>query len=453
MYGFLFTLLQTTALLPAQAAPCRDDVVLRWNETALQAIKTEHSPPPAATRHLAMMHAAVYDAVNAIYRTHAVYRVAATPADGTSPETAAAVAAHRVLVAVYPRQVCLFDDALDASLEGVPEGPGKAAGVRLGQGVAERILAWRATDGSDRRSDYTPGTGVGWWQPTPPDFKPALLPQWRFVTPFAMQGTSQFPAQDPPPLNSPQYVAALQQVRDLGAVNSVVRTRDQTEIAHFWEDGEGTVTPPGHWNRIAQTVARARGLCLADNARLFALLNLSLADAGILCWECKYRYSYWRPIQAIRYADRTGNPNTPADPCWTPLLKTPPFPTYSSGHSTFSGTAAAVLANFFGTDEVPFTSTSEKLPCVRRSFRTFSSAAEEAGWSRIYGGIHYDFDNFEGLRAGRALGDYVSRNFLQPAPLPGGGEAAATSFATRRRFLRLAEEPGREVIGSFATRR
>jgi hypothetical protein len=398
-----------------------------------------------------MMHAAVYDAVNAIYRTHAVYKVAATPADGTCPEAAAAVAAHRVMVALYPRQICCFDAALDACLESVPDGPGKTAGVRLGQGVAERILAWRATDGSDRRSDYVPGTGVGWWQPTPPDCQPALLPQWRFVTPFAMQATSQFPAQDPPALNTPQYTAAVQQVRALGACNSTVRTPDQTEIAHFWEDGEGTVSPPGHWNRIAQTVARARGLCLADNARLFALLNISLADAGILCWECKYRYSYWRPIQAIRCADRAGTPGV-ADPCWTPLLKTPPFPTYSSGHSTFSATAATVLANFFGTDEVPFASTSEKLPCVRRSFRTFWSAAEEAGWSRVYGGIHYDFDNFEGLRAGRALGDYVSRNFLLPAQLP-AREDATTSFATRRRFLRLPDEPGREVIGSFATRR
>jgi hypothetical protein len=451
MYGIFLAMLQTTALLPAQPAPCPEDVVLRWNETALQAIKAEQSPPPIATRNLAIMHAALYDAVNAVYRTHAVFKVAATPADGTSPEAAAAVAAHRTLLALYPRQACLFDAALDATLDAIPEGPGKTAGIRLGQGVAERMLAWRATDGSDRRSDYTPGTGIGWWQPTPPDCKPALLPQWRFVTPFAMQGTSQFPAKDPPQLNSPQYAASLQQVKALGACNSPVRTREQTEIAHFWEDGEGTVTPPGHWNRIAQTVSRARGLCLADNARLFALLNISLADAAILCWECKYRYSYWRPIQAVRCADRTGHADM-ADPCWTPLLTTPPFPTYSSGHSTFSATAAAVLANFFGTDEAPFTTTSEKLPCVRRSFRTFSSAAEEAGWSRVYGGIHYDFDNFEGLRAGRALGDYVSRNFLQGLQLP-AHEDVPTSFATRRRFLRLPEEPGREVIGSFATRR
>jgi membrane-associated phospholipid phosphatase len=453
MYGVILTLLQTAATLPAQPAPCREDVVLRWNETTLLAIKAEKTPPPAATRHLAMVHGAVYDAVNAVYRTHAVYKTAATPPEGTSPEAAAAVAAHRVLVDLYPRQVPLLDAALDASLEGVPDGPGKTAGVRLGQGVAERMLACRANDGSNRRSDYIPGTGPGWWQPTTPDCRPALLPQWRFVTPFAMQGVAQFPAQDPPPLTSPQYTGSFLQVKALGAVNSTLRTRDQTEIAHFWEDGEGTVTPPGHWNRIAQVVSRDRGLCLADNARLFALLNLSLADAAILCWECKYRYSYWRPIHAIRCADRAGNPEISADPCWTPLLKTPPFPSYSSGHSTFSATAAAVLANFFGTDEVPFTTTSEKLPCVRRSYRTFSSAAEEAGWSRVYGGIHWDFDNFEGLRMGRALGDYVSRNLLLPAQPPAREDTAA-SFATRRRFFRLPEEPGRgEVIGSFATRR
>jgi membrane-associated phospholipid phosphatase len=457
MYGVILVLLQTTATLPAQAAPCREDAVLRWNETTLLAIKAEKTPPPAATRHLALVHAAVYDAVNAIYRTHAVCKVAAVPADGASPEAAAAIAAHRVLVELYPRQVGLFDATLDACLATLPDGPGKAAGVRLGQGVAERMLAWRAADGSSRRSDYTPGTGPGWWQPTLPDYRPALLPGWRFVTPFAIQGVAQFPPQDPPSLSSPQYTAAFQQVKALGAANSIVRTRDQTEIAHFWEDGEGTVTPPGHWNRIAQTVSRDRGLCLADNARLFALLNISLADAGILCWECKYRYSYWRPVHAIRSAAVTGNPDTVADPFWTPLLKTPPFPSYSSGHSTFSGTAATVLANFFGSDEVCFTSMSEKLPGVRRSFRSFWSAAEEAGWSRIYGGIHWDFDNFEGLRAGRALGDYVSRNFLLPVD-QAARAAAATSFATRRRSLPLVEPPPRgEVIGGHpegrATRR
>jgi membrane-associated phospholipid phosphatase len=161
-------------------------------------------------------------------------------------------------------------------------------------------------------------------------------------------------------------------------------------------------------------VAVARGNSLADNARLFALLNLALADAGVVAWDCKFRYDFWRPISAIRNADLTNNPETSADPDWTPLLKTPPFPSYTSGHSTFSAAAAAALANFYGTDTVPFTSTSEGLPGVTRSFGSFAAAAEEAGMSRIYGGIHWSFDNTAGLASGRDLGNYVSRNFLLP---------------------------------------
>src|SRR5262249_11169111 len=160
---------------------------------------------------------------------------------------------------------------------------------------------------------------------------------------------------------------------------------------------------PGHWNQVAQAVARDRGTSLAQNARLFALLNLALADAGIASWDCKFKYNVWRPIEAIRKTDPRAPAETRGDPEWTPLLATPPFPSYTSGHSTFSGAAAAVLANFFGTDNVRFTISSDGLPRVWRSFASFSAAAAEAGRSRIYGGIHWEFDNADGLAAGRAL--------------------------------------------------
>ena len=192
------------------------------------------------------------------------------------------------------------------------------------------------------------------------------------------------------------------------------RTPDQTEIANFWADDEGTVTPPGHWNRIAQTVALQRGTSLAENARLFALLNLTLADAGIACWDSKYTFNFWRPIYGIREADPAMNPGTTPDLDWTPLLTTPAFPTYTSGHSTFSGAAIAALAAYFGTDEVRFANTCDTLPGVSRTFTKFSAAAEEAGKSRIYGGIHWEVDNREGLTCGRAVGEYVARYFLLP---------------------------------------
>jgi hypothetical protein len=390
------------------------DVVLYWNDVLLNAVKKDRTPPPKAARNMAIFHGAIYDAVNAIAGTHRAYRVETRPNGAASPEAAAAVAAHRTLLELYPRQVEQCDAALDASLESVPEGPAKEAGVRLGQQVAEQILEWRADDGSRRRIRYTPRTTAGLWRPTPPGNRAALLPQWRHVLPFAIPDTSRFLPDMPPVLTSAAYTEALREVKELGGRDSGKRTAEQTLIAWFWDDGEGTVTPPGHWNRIAQTVSRQRGLTAAENARLFALLNISLADAAILCWEGKFGFNYWRPITAIRDADLDDNPDTEPVRDWDSLLTTPPFPSYPSGHSTFSGAGATALARFFGTDAIRFTIGSEGLPGVTRSFPGFWSAAQEAGRSRIYGGIHYEFDNREGLRTGRELADYIAGRFLLP---------------------------------------
>ncbi len=417
---------------PADAAPARRDPILLWNEVQLSAIRTDRTPPPLAARNLAIMHAAMFDALNAIYRTHRAYAVDMTANAGQAPEAAAAVAAHRTLISLYPRQVAAFDAALDASLSAVPEGPAKTSGIALGQSVAEQILALRSRDGVNTRAAYSALPGPGIWQPTPPDYRPALLPQWPSLTCFCMRSGSQFRAPGPPPLGSPAYGAAYQEVKALGSRQGSARTDDETQIALFWKDGDGTATPPGHWNQIAQTVAAARGLGLADNARLFTLLNLALADAGIMAWDCKFKFNYWRPIQAIRSAPITGNPATDGDPNWTPLIDTPPFPSYTSGHSSFSGAGAAVLAQFFGSDTVAFTSTSDGLPGVTRSFRSFWQAAEEAGKSRIYGGIHWEFDNADGLATGRALGEYVTQNFLTPRAASSAFERLPATTAQQR---------------------
>src|SRR5262249_34370034 len=201
----------------------------------------------------------------------------------------------------------------DASLEAVADGPAKESGVRLGQQVAEQLLAWRAEDGSRRQVRYTPGATPGLWRPTPPGYRPALLPQWRYVNPFAMPRTGRSLPPPPPALNSAAYMEALREVNEMGERDRSRRSAEQTLIAWFWDDSEGSVTPPGHWNRIAQVVSRQRGLTLAENARLFALLNISMADAAILCWEGKFSFSYWRPITAIREADRDDNPDTAPD--------------------------------------------------------------------------------------------------------------------------------------------
>jgi membrane-associated phospholipid phosphatase len=393
----------------------RPDMVLRWNWAALEAIRADATPPPVAARNLAMVHVAIYDAVNAIRRTHQVFRFPAVAAPAASPEAAAASAAHSVLVALYPRQRAYFDHVLRKSLAEVPPGPGRDDGMDLGRFVAGKVLAWRQDDGADRATGrYTPRPIPGVWRPTPVGFRPALLPQWGMVSPFAIRKGTQLRPLGPPALTSAAYTAAFREVKLLGGRDSKARTADQTQIAYFWADGAGTVTPPGHWNQLAQAVARQRGNTLAENARLFALLNVSLADAGILCWVIKFTHGFWRPVTAITQADEDGNPDTDPDPDWLPLLETPPFPAYTSGHSTFSGAAAAVLAHCFGTDHVAFEATSEGTPGVRRSYRGFWAAAEEAGQSRIYGGIHWQFDNMDGLAIGRHLGEYVCRNFLQP---------------------------------------
>lgn len=398
------------------AAPRKPDMVLRWNEVLLYAIRTDKTAPPLAARNMAVVHAAIYDAVNAIYRTHQPYLVEVRPLPGSSPSAAAAVAAYRALVGIYPRQKKTFDDVLASCLAEVPDAESRDGGAALGEFVAEKVLEWRGQDGMCLVGKHPLRKVLGAWEPTPPAFSDALLPAWTNLKPFAIrEGVLPRPA-GPPPLHTAAYAAAFHEVKAIGGKDSRTRSPDQTEIARFWADGEGTSTPPGHWNRIARGVALEKGNGLMENARLFALLNISLADAGLACWIIKFHHDLWRPITAIRRAEDDGNPDTEPDPSWEPLLPTPPFPTYTSGHSTFSGAAAVVLAKCFGSDAIGFETRSEGLPGVRRSFPSFSAAALEAGKSRVYGGIHYEFDNADGLTNGRAVGEYICRHYLQPRP-------------------------------------
>jgi len=390
------------------------DAVLEWNSILLDSIRAEKTPPPYAARNMAIVHIAIYDAVNAIDGGYEGYLTQRNGPNGGSDVVAAAQAAHDSLVALYPDRTAIFDAALSESLAKVPDGSAENKGVAVGRDSAKHILAQRADDGADDVVSYSPGSGADDWQPTPPAFAPALLPQWPDVTPFALQSGDQFRPAAPPSITSDEFTAAFNRVKQLGAADSTVRTPDQTQIALFWADGVGTATPPGHWNLIAQNVAQAKHNTLAQNARLFALLNIGLADAGIVSWDAKYTYSFCRPITSIRNADNNGNPATSDDPNWTPLIVTPPFPSYTSGHSTFSAAAAAVLAGFFGTDRVTFTSGSENPAAIPRTFTSFSQAAAEAGISRVYGGIHWDFDNTAGLASGKLVGEYVVSHLLKP---------------------------------------
>ena len=294
------------------------------------------------------------------------------------------------------------------------------------------MLDWRGSDGSGTTVPYVPSTAPGAWRRTPPFFRPPELPQWPYVEPFALTNGAQFRPPGPPSLNSSQYAAEVNQVKALGGINSTNRTAEQTLIARFWSDFSYTVTPPGHWNQIAQNVMTNRPTTLVESARLFALLNIAMADAGIVVWDSKYIYNFWRPVTAIQRADTDGNPDTEADPDWLPLLNTPPFPEYVSGHSAFSSAAATVLAAFYGSDNVPFTVGSDSVPGVLRSYQSFAAAAEEIALSRIYGGIHFLSADVEGLEAGRHVGDYVFGHFLRrlnaPAKLRIGRALTAGEF-------------------------
>ena len=412
-------LLTFVAAVAAMTGVARSDVVTDWNTELLNSIKAGSVNPPMATRGMAMVHTAIYDAVNSIDDTHQPYHVNLNVPGTTSREAAAAQAARDVLVHLYPARTAIFDARLSTHLSAIADGADKTAGIGLGSSVAASIIALRTGDHSADVVPYSPTPGVGNWQPTPPAFAPALLPNWPTVTPWAMTSGSQFRNPNgPPAVNSPEYTAYYNEVKEIGSATSATRTADQSNIAQFWADGTGTSTPPGHWNRIAQDVALARGNTLSENARLFALLNIAVADAAISCWDNKYAYEDWRPLTAIRAGDTDGNDDTVGDPAWSSFITTPPFPSYTSGHSTFSGAAAEILAGFFGTDNIAFTSSAEGVAVPDRSYTSFSQASNEAMNSRLYGGIHWRYDNEDGLAGGQALARYVLATQLQPVPEP-----------------------------------
>src|SRR5262249_22367227 len=256
----------------------------------------------------------------------------------------------------------------------------------------------------------------GDWRPTLPAFAPAQTPQWPAVTPFALDSGSQFRPPPPPALTSAEYTAAFNEVKDLGRVDSTVRTPEQTEIARFWEAKAGTPQIAGYWNEIAENAATAQGNTLDQNARLFAELNVTLADDTIAFFDAKYTYNRWRPITAIQLADQTGNPDTVADPNWLPLLNTAPHPSYVSAHGATSGAAATVLANSFDTDNIGFSLTSEDLPGVTHSFSSFSAPAKDAMDGVLFAGVHFRIDNVAGQALGQAVAQFVTQRFFLPRP-------------------------------------
>jgi hypothetical protein len=359
------------------------------------------------------MHAAIYDAVNAIDRTHRPYlvRLSGVPQDA-SQEAAAASAAHEVLIALYPAFKATLDTQLQQSLAQIPDGNDKVEGARIGQTIADRILAIRSSDGSNAQPiPYVFGTAPGDYQSTPPNFPPQpQFTHWSRVTPFALEHANQFRPGPPPALASDTYSDAFNQIKSLGIANSTTATADEALTGRFWN---GAIQ--NYWNEIAQTLSVAHGLTTAQNARLFALLNLSLADDVIAFYDAKYTYNFWRPVTAIRAADPRISPEAVADPNWLPEVgKTAPDPSYPGAHAVISASAAEVLISFFERDHAEFSVTSEVLSGVERSFTSISAAAEEATLSRIFAGQHFRTDLTAGQRLGREVADFVLDHFLTP---------------------------------------
>jgi len=414
--GGSYTVSAKTTHQGGQDSPAQQvNPVVQWNRTLLVIVRTPgaQSPTVHPTRSFAIMHAAIYDAVNAIDRKHRPYlvRLSSVPRDA-SQEAAAAAAAHEVLVALYPSFKTTLDTQLQQSLVQIPDGNGKAEGVLIGQDVADRILAARSNDGSNAPPiPYVFGTAPGDYQSTPPNFAPQpQFTNWSHVTPFALERANQFRPGPPPALTSDAYSDAFNQIKSLGIGNSTTATADEALTGRFWN---GAIQ--NYWNEIAQTLSQARGLSTAQNARLFALLNLSFADDVIAFYDAKYTFNFWRPVTAIRAADPGINPETVADPNWLPEVgKTAPDPSYPGAHGVISASAAEVLISFFERDHAEFNVTSEVLPGVQRSFTSLSAAAEEATLSRIFGGQHFHFDLTAGQRLGREVADFVVDNFLTP---------------------------------------
>ena len=443
--------------------------IFHWNEVMTDANAIDHTPPAAGEYRVfgeqlgpartslafAIVHIAIFDAVNAIVGGYQSYTRIDPAPSGSSVTAAIAQAAHDTLVAQYPSQRSRFDQELARDLSYIPSGISKTNGIETGRRAAEAILWLRENDGSDHPEprigfDFFPSNKPGKWRPDPISDSPlALGGRWRQVKPLVITSASQFRAPAPPPLSSTTYATAFNEVKWLGGDGEhtfTLRNPDQTIAGIYWAyDGTpGLGTPPRLYNQIAAQLTKARGGQVIDIARLFALVNVGLADAALACWETKYAYQFWRPVTGIREADLgtgpTGagddNPLTMADVNFHPLGApasnlsgpnfTPPFPAYTSGHSTLGSTVFQTLRTAFGTDAVPFTFVSDEFngktkdnrgnvrPLVPRSFTSLSQAEEENGQSRIYLGIHWSFDKTAGRTQGQKVANYVFQNAFQP---------------------------------------
>ena len=385
-------------------------VIRTWHDVAA----AQPTNPVRQSRVLAMVHAAMHDAVNGaipVYETHASH-LWSRYAD---PEAAAAAAAHRVLVELFPSSSSTFDMQLSSSLASIPAGDARDAGVELGSDVGELIVDIRAGDGMDVPDPFLPIPGPGVWEPTPPAFAAAVEPQMQNVTPFTIRRRDRFDVEPPPGLLTDEYARDYQEVKAVGRQGSTLRDADQTHAAHFWFEASSV-----GWSRIAALQTLQTGAGLHDTARLFALLNMAMADGYIAGFYWKRTYGLWRPITAIRHGDADGNAETEPDPAWSSLRPTPPSAEYPSTHAVLGAAAAQILRHVSGSDRFGFcmASASSTPPGTERCFTRFSEASAENAASRVYIGYHFRFATEAGRRLGKQIGNIALRQNLRPLHPP-----------------------------------
>ena len=392
------------------------EMVLKWNEAGTKAVaKTAGMPPMSESRIYAMVNLAMHDALNNIIPDYETYAYKATIINQASPDAAVSQAAHDVLVSLFPDQRSSFDSLLLACLSTVAAGESRETGIFIGNSAATAMINKRANDGvATAQYNFPSGNSPGQYRATPPfDSAPYYnfisLPGWGKVKPFGAEQIFQFRMDPPYAINSQEYTADFNEVKTLGCRDCKDRTPEQTQIGIFWLDNI-----PRSWNRIARSLIIEKKLNGWEAARLLALLHMSIADANVCAFDNKFHYSFWRPYTAIRTAETDGNPNTSSDPKWTTLVSpTPPVPDYPSNHAMNAGAAAEILKNFFKTDDISFTATSNSLPQVTRSFNNFSTAGREVSLSRIYVGFHFRTSVRRGEEQGRKIGQYVFENCLK----------------------------------------
>jgi hypothetical protein len=400
------------AILISMTSPARADIVSDWGARAIAIGVEKQMPNAPLTRGLAMMHVAMFEAVNAVERRYMPYKLDLTADPSTSKEAAAATAAHAVLVQLHPEQRSALDQALQSNLATVPDGDGKSKGIELGKKTAAGIIALRADDGSTAQESYRPATKPGVYVPTG---IPIEVTSGGFK-PWVMEKGSQFRPGPPPALDSEVWTRDYNEIRELGGAKSAKRTAEQTDMGRFW-----FLTGPRSFAPLVRLVADYKKMDLVDSARLYALVAMASNDAFIAVFDAKYAYNFWRPITAIRNADQTGNAATPRDASWTPLGMTPAHPEYPCAHCIVASAVSEVLQRVGGEDVGELTLTSAIAPGVTRKWKRLADYSKEVSDARIYAGFHYRFSTEVANAMGKKIGELAATNQLR------AGASAQTS--------------------------